>query len=120
MGVDVNLIPKRIWENLGRSTLEPTPYNISLENGSKMKTLGTWRQVKVNFKGVKKVVDFQVVTIQKTFDSFDSLLRLRWFVDSCGVINARKEEISFVDDRRIVHIPLEKNQDENYIEEVNA
>lgn len=44
-----------------------------------------------------------------TFDSFDALLGLRWFVDSRGVIDARKEEISFSNDKQIVCIHLGKN-----------
>lgn len=45
LGSYVNLIPKRIWEYFGEPILEPTPYNISLVDCTKMDTLCTWRGV---------------------------------------------------------------------------
>lgn len=52
-----------------------------------MITLGTWRHVEVNFHGIKQLVDFEVVKVKETFDSFDALLGLRWFVNTKEIMD---------------------------------
>lgn len=44
-----------------------------------MKTLGIWKHVEVNVKGIKEIVDFEEMTIKELFDSFEALIGLRRF-----------------------------------------
>lgn len=56
--------------------------------------------------------------MKEPFNTFRALLGLKWFVNSNGIIESRREEISLADDNRIVHIPLGEREDRSYVEQI--
>lgn len=68
LGADVSVIPATTWERVGRSMLVKNPFNISLVDGSRMETLGTWKNAKVNMHGLKQLEDFEVIEMKELFN----------------------------------------------------
>lgn len=61
--------------------------------------------MEVNIKGLKQIINFEVVEMKEPFNTFRELLGLRWFFNSNGILDSRKEEIPLVDDNKTMHIP---------------
>lgn len=76
----------------------------------------TWKNVEVNLLGIKQI-DFKVIEMNKPFDTFNTLLGLRWFVNSNNIIDFRKEEMFFANNKKVVHIPLDVDMSHAYVED---
>jgi hypothetical protein len=63
LGSDMNNLPKKSWELMGKLSLVYYPIHLWLENQHKIYHIGRLEQVEVNIEGVKTKVDFNVIEI---------------------------------------------------------
>jgi hypothetical protein len=82
LGSDVNILPKKSWELMGKPSLVWSPIQLRLENQYKIYPIGRLEQVEVNIEGVKTKDDFEVIEIMDDSDPYPALLGIDWAFDN--------------------------------------
>lgn len=88
LGADLNIIPSTTWEKLARPKLVKKLMNICLVDDSRIDSMCTWKNVQVNIKEIKQYVYFEVVEMNKPFNTFQGLFGLRWFMNSNDIVDS--------------------------------
>ena len=63
LGSDVNVLPKKTWETIGKSKLICSPIQLRLENQHKIVPFGRLLGINFNIDGVHRITNFQVIDI---------------------------------------------------------
>ena len=63
LGLEVNVLTKHTWEQMGKPTLEWSPIQLRLANQQKIVPLGRLPSVPVDIDGVSTLADFEVIQI---------------------------------------------------------
>lgn len=66
LGFDVNILPKKTWEEMGKSKLLWSPVQLILEKECKIYPIGKLENIEVNIDGEKSKAYFEVIEIMMT------------------------------------------------------
>jgi hypothetical protein len=98
LGSNVNILPKKSWEVMGKPKLVWSPIQLRLANQYKIYPIDQLEQVEVNIEGVKMKADFKVIEIMDESDPYPALLGIDWAFDNNAVLNLKKHQMSFETD----------------------
>jgi hypothetical protein len=119
LGSDVNILPKKSWELMGKLNLVWSPIQLRLENQYRIYPIGRLEQVEVNIEGVKTKVDFEVIEIMDDSNPYPTLLGIDWAFENNVVLNLKKRKMSFEIDTLHMITPLDPNEGDKYNEPVD-
>ena len=63
VGSDVNILPKKTWEQIRKPKMVWSPIHLRLENQYKVYPIGQMEDMELNTNGVKSKEDFKVIDI---------------------------------------------------------
>ena len=89
LGLEVNVLTKQTWEQMGKPTLEWSPIQLRLANQHKIVPLGRFPSVPVDIDGVSTLADFEVIEIIDDSNPYPALLGIEWALDNDAGINLR-------------------------------
>jgi hypothetical protein len=119
LGSDVNILPNKSWELMGKRNLVWSPIQLRLANQYIIYPIGRLEQVEVNIEGVKTKVYFEVIEIMDDSDPYPALLGIDWAFENNVVLNLKKRQMSFEMDTLHMIAPLDLNEGDIYNEPVN-
>ena len=76
LGSDVNILPRKTWEALGRPWLAYSPIQLRMANQYCILPIGRLEGVEVDVAGVKTYTDFEVIDIMGDKDPYLALLSI--------------------------------------------
>jgi hypothetical protein len=82
LGSDVNVLPRQMWEMMGKPKLVWSTVQLRLANQHKIIPIGRLVGVPVNIDGVCSVADFEVIEIVDNSQSYPTFLGLDWAFDN--------------------------------------
>jgi hypothetical protein len=116
LGSDVNMLPKKTWEMMGKPKLVWSPIQLRLENQYKIVPIGRLTGIPVNIDGVCSVTDFEVIEIVDDNQPYPTLMGLEWAFDNQAIINMKRREMIFEVGELKVIAPLDPKEGRRYIE----
>jgi hypothetical protein len=116
LGSDVNVLPKKTWELMGKPKLVWSHVQLRLVNQHKIVLIGRLTGVPVNIDGVCNMEDFEVIEIVDDSQPYPTLMGLEWDFDNQAIINLKRREMIFeVGDLKVI-APLDPSEGKRYIE----
>jgi hypothetical protein len=106
-GSDVNILPKKTWEALGKTQLVYSPIHLRMENQYFIFLVGRLKNVERYVAGVKTTVDFEVIEILGDKDPYPALLKIVWAYNNYDIIDLNKDTMTFEEDGIKVVQPLD-------------
>ena len=97
LGSDVNILPRKTWEALGRPRLIHSPIQLRMANHYCIVSICRLKDVEVDIAGVKTYTDFEVIDIMGDKDPYPALLGIDWAFEKYAIINLKKEMMIFED-----------------------
>jgi hypothetical protein len=82
LGFDVNDIPKKTWEMMGKPNLIYSRIQLRISIQHKIVMIGRMNRVNVNIDGVCNTTDFEVIKIVDCSKNYPMLLGLNWDFDN--------------------------------------
>jgi hypothetical protein len=116
LGSDVNVLPKKTWEMMGKPKLIWSPIQLRLENQHKIVPIGRLIGIPVNIDGVCSIADFEVIEIVDDSQPYPTLMGLEWAFDNQEIINLKRREMIFEVGDLKVTMPLDPTEGKRYIE----
>jgi hypothetical protein len=117
LGSDVNILPKKYWELMGRKNLLWSLIQLRIYNQYKIYPIGRLEQVEVNIDGVKTKVDFEkVIEIMDDSYPYPTLLGIDGEFDNNVVLNLKQWHMSFETDTLRIIVSLDPNEGDIYNE----
>jgi hypothetical protein len=107
LGSDVNILPKKTWEALGKPQLKYSPIQLRMANQYFILPIGRLENVEIDVVGVKTVADFEVTEIMGDKETYPFLLGIDWAYDNCAVIDLKKDTMTLEADGIKVVQPLD-------------
>jgi hypothetical protein len=95
LGSDVNILPKKTWEALGKPRLTYSPIQLRMENQYCIFPIRRLESVEINVARVKIVVEFEFIEIMGDKDPYPTLLSIDWAYENYAIINLKKDTITF-------------------------
>jgi hypothetical protein len=118
LGFDVNILPKKTWESLGKPRMAYSPIQLRMENQYYIFPIGRLENVEIDVVGVKTVADFKVIEIMGDKDPYPTLLGIDWAYDNYAVIDLKRDTMTFeVDGIKVVQ-PLDPYVGPRYTEPI--
>ena len=107
LGLDVNILPRKTWEAMGKPQLKYFPIQLRMENQYFVLPIGRLENVEVDVVGMKTHTEFEVIDVMGDRDPYPKLLGIDWAYENYTVIDIKKElEILEVDRLRVIQ-PLD-------------
>jgi hypothetical protein len=120
LGSDVNVIPKKTWEMMGKSKLIWSPIQLRLENQHKIVPIGRLTGVSVSIDGVCNLADFEVIEIVDGSTPYPTLLGLDWAFENQTIIDLKKRQMIFEVEDLKVTASLDPTEGRRYVEPVKG
>ena len=95
LGLDVNIMPKKTWEALGKPRLTYSQIQLRMENQYCIFPIGRLENMEIDVAGVKIMVDFQFIEIMGDKDPYPTLLGIDWAYENNAVIDLKKDTMNF-------------------------
>jgi hypothetical protein len=76
LGYDVNVIPRKTWDMIGKPKIVWSLVQLRLVNQHKIISTGRLKRVPVNIDGVQSVIDFEVIEIMDDNKKYPTLMGL--------------------------------------------
>ena len=74
LGSNVNILPRKTWEALGKLRLTYSPIQLCMVNQYFIVPIGRLEEVEVEIVGVKTYMNFEVINIMGDKDPYPALL----------------------------------------------
>lgn len=78
LGSNANVLPKKMWERMGRLALQWSPLQLSMENQQKVIPMGFLYGVTVDTEGASVLAEFEVIEIVDNSNPYSMLLDIVW------------------------------------------
>jgi hypothetical protein len=95
LGSDVNILPKKTLEALGKPQLTYSPIQLRMDNQYCIFPMGRMESMEIDVMGVKTIDEFEVIDIMGDKDPYPSLLGIDWAYDNYAVIDLKKDTMKF-------------------------
>ena len=118
IGLDINILTKKTWENMGQPTLGWSPVQLRLDNQAKVQPIGWVSNLVVDVEGMRTHTNFNVIEVFNGEGSYPALLGVGWANDSMAVINFKKWMMTFENQDIRVIAPMDPDEGRRYIEPV--
>jgi hypothetical protein len=115
-GSEVNVLPKKTWQCMGKPTLVYSNVQLKLANQHRVLPIGGMKGVIVDLDGVCTKEDFEVIEIVDGTTSYLALLGLDWAFDNQTIINLKTRKMTFESRYYRVIAPLDPSKGERFIE----
>jgi len=76
IGSDVNILPKKTWEEMGKPQLKYSPIQLRIVNQYYILPIGRLDNVEVDVARVKTHTEFEVIDTMGDRDSYPTLLEI--------------------------------------------
>jgi hypothetical protein len=119
LGSDVNILPKKTWEALGKPRLTYSPIQLRMENQYCIFPIGRLENMEIDVAGVKIVVEFEVIEIMGDKDPYPVLLGIDWAYENYAIIDLKKDTMTFEAEGIKVVQPLDPYVGPRYTEPTN-
>jgi hypothetical protein len=116
LGSDVNILPKKTWEALGKPQLTNSPIQLRMANQYCIFPIGRLENVEIDVAGVKTVAYFEVIEIMGYKDPYPTLLGIDWDYDNYAMIDLKTNTMTFEADGIKVVQPLDPYVGRRYTE----
>ena len=116
LGSDVNILPKKTWEQMGKPKMVWSPIKIWLVNPHKIYPIGILEDVEVDIDGVKSRAKFEVIKIIDDMGFYLGLLAIDWAFDNLSILNLKKRKMSFQSKDIRVVVPWDLEKGDGYVE----
>lgn len=116
---DANVLPKKMWERMGRSALQWSPIQLWMVNRQKILPMGRLQGITVDIEGASALADFQVIEIVNDSNPYPTLLGIDWAIDMNEVINIKKRKMIFEKNSLRIVVPLDPVEGTRYTERVH-
>jgi hypothetical protein len=120
LGFDVNLLPKKTWDLMGKPKLVWSLVQLKLVNQPKIVLIGWLARATVNIDGVRSIEDFEVIEIMDESQPYTTLMGLEWDFDNQAIVNLKRREIIFKVGDLKVTTPLDPSEGHIYIESLRG
>jgi hypothetical protein len=90
LGSNVNIIPKKTWEMMGKPKLAWSPIQFRLSNQYKIVPIGRLIGIPMNIYGVRSDTYFEVIEIVDDNQPYPTLMGLEWAFDNQDIINLKR------------------------------
>jgi hypothetical protein len=90
LGLDVNVLPRKMWEMMGKMKSIWSTIQLRLENQHKIISIERLVRVTFNIDGVHNVANFEVIEIVDKSHLYPTLLGMDWAFDNQEIINFNK------------------------------
>jgi hypothetical protein len=90
---EVNVMPKKTWEDMGGPTLGYSPIQLKLENQHRVVQIGRLKGIPVDLDGVHTMEDFEVINIVDNALPYTALLGLDCDFDNRAIIKLKTMNI---------------------------
>jgi hypothetical protein len=114
LGSDINILPKKTWEAMGKPKLIYSPIWLQMANQYCIYPVGRLQNIKVDLVGVKTIENFMVIEVMGEKDPYPTLLGIYWAYDNYVVIDLKKEIMTFEADGMKVTQPIDPYQGPRY------
>ena len=118
LGSDVNILPVKTRDLMGRPLMEQSTIQLRLDNQENIYPLDKLEGFYVDIDGLRSNVDFEVIEIVDGTNPYLALLGIDWAFDNLAIINLKKRQITFEADGIKVVAPLDPRDGERYVEPV--
>ena len=116
LGSNVNILMKKTQERMGKPQLVWSLVKPRLVNQAKVSPISIVCHLRVEFEGLKRFVDFNVIEIVKKNSTYPELPGIGWESDNLAIINFKKRVMKFDNhDMRII-APLYFAEGRRYVE----
>ena len=78
LGSDVNVMPKKAWELMGKPKLVWSPIALKLANQQKITPFGILESEWIDIEGIRSIATFEVIEIVDNNIPYPTLLGLEW------------------------------------------
>jgi hypothetical protein len=116
LGFDVNLLPNKNWEMMGKPKLVWSPFQLRIVNQHKIILIGRLTGVPVNIDEVRNVEDFEVIEIVDDSQPYPTLMGLEWAFDNQTIITMKRRETLFEVKYFKATTPLDPTEGKRYID----
>ena len=93
LGSDVNVMPKRTWELMGKPKLLWSPIALKMANQQKNIPFGILESVWIDIEGVRSTATFEVIEIVEDNIPYPALLGLEWAFEKNYMVNLKKRQL---------------------------
>ena len=107
LGSDMNVLPKKEWEHMGRPTLQWSPIQLRMENQQKIFPMGRLQGVTVDIEGLSTEIDFEVIEIVNDNKPYPILLGIDTTTNMNIVISLKKQKMIFNKKSLRLVVPLD-------------
>jgi len=90
LGSDVNAMPKKTWELMGKTKLAWSPIALKLVNQQKIIPFGRMESVWIDIECVRSKTTFEVIEIVDNNIPYPSLFGLEWAFENLTMVNIKK------------------------------
>jgi hypothetical protein len=119
LGSDINILPKKTWEAMGKPMLDYSPIQLCMANQYCIYPVGRLENIKVDIAGVKTMEYFEVIEIMGEKDPYPTFLGIDWAYDNYAIIDLKKELMIFEADGVKFIQPLDPYEGPRYTEPSN-
>jgi hypothetical protein len=116
LGSEVNVLPKKTWEDMGELALRYSPIQLKIENQHRVVPIGIFKGIPTDLYGVCTMDDFEVIDIVYKTSPYTTLLGLDWNFDNRSIINLKTRKMIFGSVQYRVIAPLDPLEGEIYVE----
>lgn len=90
LGYDVNILPRKTWEAMGKPQLKYLSIQLRMEIQYYILPIGRLENLEVDVVGVKTYNEFEVIDIMGGKDPYPAPLRINWAYENYVVIDIKK------------------------------
>jgi hypothetical protein len=116
LGSDVNVLPKKTWEFMGKTKLLWYPVQLRIENQQKIVLIGRLTGELMNIDGVRNMEYFEVIEIVNDIQPYPTRMGLEWDFHNQVIINLKIREMIFEVADLKVTATLDPSEVKRYIE----
>jgi len=119
LGSDVNVLPKKMWERMGKPALQLSPIQLRMTNQKKILPMERLQGVTMDIEGVSTQTNFKVIEIVDDSNPYPTLLGIDWAMDMNGVIDLKRQKMTFEKNSLCVIVPLDLTEGVPYTKPVH-
>ena len=118
LGSDVNVMPKRIWELMGKPKLVWSSIHLRMANQQNISPFGRMESVWIDIEGVRSTATFEVIKIVDDSIPYPTLLRLEWDFENLSMVNLKKRQLVLEQGDQRVIAPLDHKDGRRYFDPI--
>jgi len=119
LGSDINILPKKTWEAIGKPKLIYSPIQFCMDNQYCIYIFERLKNIEVDLDGVKTILEFKFIEIMGEKDSYPTLLGIDLAYENYDFMDLKKETMNFPVDGVKVIQPLDPYQGPRYTDSLD-